>query len=85
MAGLTLHSTFAIGDESEDTETSLSDLYKSVCERLKVVPISYFIKRIETDTVNIRHRAMIALEAAAIARALKVSFYVCDVLSCPIL
>ena len=60
-------------DEKEETsEPTLQELYLSICRRLRVVPVSYFLRHVDDSDVDIKYHGIIAAETAAIAKALKV-------------
>ncbi|XP_067934446.1 leucine-rich repeat-containing protein 74B-like [Watersipora subatra] len=58
-------------DETDTTIQTLPQLYISVCRKLNVVPVSRFLKHMEDTVLDLKHRALIAAETAAIAKAFK--------------
>lgn len=54
-------------------ETSISELYLQACKLVGVVPVSYFIRNLDSTTMTLNHHGLGPLGCKALAIALVVS------------
>lgn len=68
--------------EVSNKETSISELYLQACKLVGVVPVSFFIRNLESTTMTLSHHGLGPLGCKALAVALVVSLKCKCVIEC---